>query len=168
MLPTYSTLYLQTTPSLTGSYSHAAAPSLGSEACLQINFQNGSLFANCYSRFLPGIESSLHDFFSCHSIFIFSILFFLERAIAYCLLIASFGARSLSWTLSDDQVSCKIAAFFCAMKCSRVKTFHCAKWHKLSVYMLGFTCKSLLVGWGIPHILHGLVSGSYCFRSHDI
>jgi hypothetical protein len=147
MLPTCSALYLQNTPSLTGSYSHPAAPSLGSEACLQINFpQNGSLFAYCHSRFVSGIESSLHDFFSCLSIFIFSILFFLERAIAYCLLIASFVARSLSWTLSDDQLSCKISAFFCAMKCSRVKTFHCAKWHKLSVYMLGFTCKSVLVG----------------------
>jgi hypothetical protein len=154
MLPTCSALYLQNTPSLTGSYSHPAAPSLGSEACLEINFpQNGSLFAYCHSRFLSGTESSLHDFFSCLSIFIFSILFFLERAIAYCLLIASFVARSLSWTLSDDQLSCKISAFFCAMKCSRVKTFHCAKWHKLSVYMLGFRCKSLLVGWGIPHIL---------------
>jgi len=98
--PYLQCLYLQNTPSLTGSYSHPAAPSLGSEACLQINFpQNGSLFAYCHSRFLSGIESSLHDFFSCLSIFIFSILFFLERAIASCLLIASFVARSLSWTL---------------------------------------------------------------------
>jgi hypothetical protein len=117
------------------------------EACLQINFPwNGSLFVYCQSRFLSGIESTLHDFFSRLSIFIFSIFFFLESAIAYCLLIASFVARSLSWTLSGDQLSCKISAFFCAIKCSRVKTFHCAKWHKLSVYMLGFRCKSLLVG----------------------
>jgi hypothetical protein len=139
MLPTYSTLYLQTTPSLTGSYSHAAAPSLGSEPCLQINFpQNGSLFAYCYSRFLPGIESSLHDFFSCLSIFIFSILFFLERAIAYCLLIASFGARSLSWTLSDDQLSCKIAAFFLHWS---------VLGSKLSILQSGTNC--LCTCWGL-------------------
>jgi len=114
---------------------------------------------------VSGIESSLHDFFSCLSIFI-SYLVFLERAIAYCLLIASFVAWSLSWTLSDDQLSCKISAFSCAMKCSRVKTLHCAKWHKLSVYMLGFTCTSLLVGWGIPHILHGLVSWTWDEITH--
>jgi hypothetical protein len=68
--------------------------------------------------------------------------------------------------LSDDQLLCKISAFFCAMKCSRVKTFHFAKWHKLSVYMLGFRCKSLLVGWGIPHILHGLVSWTWDETTH--
>jgi hypothetical protein len=53
--------------------------------------------------------------------------------------LASLVARSLSWTLSDDKLSCKISAFFCAIKhCSRVKIFHCAKWHKLSVCMLEF------------------------------
>ncbi len=85
-------------------------------------YAEGIIVSYCHSRFVCGIESSLHDFFSCLCIFIFSILFSLERAIAYCLLITSFVARSLSWILSDDQLSCKISAFFCAMKCSIVQS----------------------------------------------
>ncbi len=105
-------------------------------------------------------------FFFLSSRLHFSYLVFSERVRAYYLLIASFVAGSLSWTLSDDQLSWKNSSFFCAMKCSRVKTFHSTKWHKLSVYMLGFTCKSLLVGWGIPHILHGLVSWTWDETTH--
>ncbi len=61
------------------AHTHTAAPSLGSEACLQINFpQNGSLFAYCHSRFVYGIESTLHVFFPVFPFTFFVSCFFRE------------------------------------------------------------------------------------------
>jgi hypothetical protein len=54
-------LILQNNPSLTGSYSHPAAPSLRCEACLPINFpQNLSGFSIYKFRSLPSAFLSRH------------------------------------------------------------------------------------------------------------